>query len=96
MNYQFCLSTQFVLVDGSCGNNITIMITKTTSYSWGAVAQWLELRTGDREVQGSNHGGAASELWQFHLPHFAMAVSFRGETESHRSLLSGDYATILK
>ena len=71
------------------------IITKTT-YSWGAVGQWLELRTCDREVQGSNHGEAASELWQFHLPDFAMAVSFGGDTKSHRSLLSGDYATILK
>ena len=36
----------------------------------GAVAQWLERRTGNRGILGSNPGRAASELWQFRLPIF--------------------------
>ena len=35
------------------------------------MAQWLEQRTGERGVLGSNPGRGASELWQFSLPHFS-------------------------
>ena len=41
----------------------------------GTVAQWLERRTGDRGVLGSNPGTATSELWQYRLPHFANCLS---------------------
>ena len=44
-------------------------------YLWkimvGAVAQWLERATDNREVAGSNPAEDVWKLWQFPLPHFA-------------------------
>ena len=70
-----------------------IIITKTT-YSWGAVAQWLELRTGDRGVLVRIMAEQLRNFGNSIYP--TLPLSFGGDTKSHRSLLSGDYATILK
>ena len=45
---------------------------------WGAVDQWLELRTDDRKVLGSNPTGTASNL--SFAPH---CMSFRSDITSH-------------
>ena len=58
---------------------------------WGAVAQWLERRTGDRGVLGSIPGRATSELWQFRLP--TLPGSFGGDIKAIVAFyLSGVYA----
>ena len=55
------------------------------------MAQWLERRTGDRGVLGSNPGGAASEFGDSVYP--TLPVSFGGDTKSSvPGLLSGVYS----
>ena len=57
---------------------------------WGAVAQWLERATDDRVVAGSNPAEAVWKLGNFLYP--TLPVSFRRDTKSRWSLLSGVYA----
>ena len=52
------------------------------------MAQWLEHRTGDQGVLGSNPGRATSELCGNSV-YPALPVSFGGDTKSRWSLLSG-------
>ena len=59
---------------------------------WGAVGQWLEHATGDREVTGTNHSDADSKLWQVRLTHIACVFRMRRSAISRWSLLSGVYA----
>ena len=62
----------------------------------GRVAQWLELRTGDRVVLGSNPAGGTSLQNCDNSVYPTLPVSFGGDTKIRRSLLSGVYAREVK
>ena len=56
------------------------------------VAQWLERRTGDRGLLGSNPADSTSLRNFDNYVYSTLPVSFVGDTESCRPLLSGVYA----
>ena len=58
----------------------------------GAVAQWLECRTGDRVVLGSNPAGGTSLRNFGNSVYPTLPVYFGGYTKSRRSLVFGVYA----
>ena len=55
------------------------------------MAQWLESRTGDRGVLGSNPADSTSLRNFDNSVYSTLPVSFGGDTESCRPLLSGAY-----
>ena len=60
-------------------------------YLWGTVAQSVELRTDDSYVLRSNPAGAASEHWQFRLPHTASVFRRRCSKLSVPSIWSMEF-----
>ena len=67
----------------------------TLAINQPSLVRWpsgLERRTGDRVVQGSNPDAATSLRNFGNSVHPALPVSFGGDNESRRSLLSGVYA----
>ena len=70
---------------------ISYFFKDTHGYLWGAVAQWLGRRTGDRGVLGSTPGGATLKLWQFRLARFAHVFQ-----RNHLKLLVSSYGEYVR
>ena len=62
----------------------------------GGGAPWLELRTGNREVLGSNPAGSTFFRNFDNSVYLTLPMSVVGDTKSRRSLLSGVYAREIK